>query len=451
VGNAPKKSERLYLTGIEIYREYDNIQNTSLERITFNVTAQKDKFATIETRTIGADTAPARLERYQLNNYLGSAIIEADDAANVISYEEFHPYGTTSYQAMDSNIKAVAKRYRYTGQERDDESGLDYHGARYYVPWLGRWLSPDRMGAIDGLNIYAYVNNNPVKFNDPDGKEKVILVGGGDIENKDRFKFFNVGLKKALDFDAKVQASSNKSEKITILITDINVTEGMRNDLKKQLKQFGGRVDVKYVQTGTEITNYLNSKDTTKTTLTDERKKDKVSDIYFTGHGYRPDVSSQQSGTYSAYEPGHGTAGEEMSDPPAGRTEHNKTVWGADDVGKLSSEIFTKDALFDMSGICNAATPPETKPTQETFLDLVSKKLKVKATGWFGRSDYIGIYKGEGKDSKGGIRPAQNYPEAGKKYTGGVSEIKTVPAPPPKPQPAEAKPPVVKPKKKPQP
>jgi RHS repeat-associated protein len=39
------------------------------------------------------------------------------------------------------------KRYRYTGKERDDNSGLSYYGARYLAPWLARWISPDSQGA----------------------------------------------------------------------------------------------------------------------------------------------------------------------------------------------------------------------------------------------------------------------------------------------------------------
>jgi RHS repeat-associated protein len=52
------------------------------------------------------------------------------------------------------------KRYRYTGKERDDSSGLCYYGARYLAPWLTRWISPDAAGAVDGLNLYVYVDNN---------------------------------------------------------------------------------------------------------------------------------------------------------------------------------------------------------------------------------------------------------------------------------------------------
>jgi RHS repeat-associated protein len=58
------------------------------------------------------------------------------------------------------------KRYRYTGKERDDSSGLCYYGARYLALWLARWISPDTTGVVDGLNLYVYVDNNPLKYID---------------------------------------------------------------------------------------------------------------------------------------------------------------------------------------------------------------------------------------------------------------------------------------------
>ncbi|SUB98548.1 Uncharacterized conserved protein [Proteus penneri] len=44
-----------------------------------------------------------------------------------------------------------------------------YYGYRYYQPWIGRWLSADPAGTIDGLNLYRMVRNNPVTLHDPDG------------------------------------------------------------------------------------------------------------------------------------------------------------------------------------------------------------------------------------------------------------------------------------------
>jgi len=114
-----------------------------------------------------------RTIRYQLHNHLGSACIELSENAEVISYEEYHPYGTTAYQATNKTIKTIAKRYRYTGMERDEETGLECHSARYYVPWLGRWLSADPAGLIDGHNLFVYVKNNPEKFIDATGNQSM--------------------------------------------------------------------------------------------------------------------------------------------------------------------------------------------------------------------------------------------------------------------------------------
>ena len=88
--------------------------------------------------------------RYQLGNHLGSASLELDETAQIISYEEYHPYGTTSYRATDSAIEVSPKRYLYTGKEKDEETGLYYHGARYYLAWLGRWTALIPEGSTTG-------------------------------------------------------------------------------------------------------------------------------------------------------------------------------------------------------------------------------------------------------------------------------------------------------------
>jgi len=69
------------------------------------------------------------------------------------------------------------KRYRYTGKEKDEESGLYYHGARYYACWLGRWTATDPMELVDGLNLYMYCRGNPVCFKDPTGCSTTFYQG----------------------------------------------------------------------------------------------------------------------------------------------------------------------------------------------------------------------------------------------------------------------------------
>lgn len=183
-GKKPKRmKERIYLSGFEIYREFNDTpsagsgQAIKLERETLHIMDDKQRIAMVETEIPDPQSPtpnPQSLIRYQFSNHLGTACLEMDDDENnprIISFEEYHPYGTTSYQAVNKDIKAAAKRYRYTGKERDEESGLYYHGARYYADWLGRWTAADPAGLVDGSNIYAYAGNNPVRHTDSTGKQ----------------------------------------------------------------------------------------------------------------------------------------------------------------------------------------------------------------------------------------------------------------------------------------
>ncbi len=88
-------------------------------------------------------------------------------ATDVVDREEFTPYGETSFGSYG------AKRYRYAGQQRDEESGVYYFGARFYMPWACRFASTDPLGAVDGLNLYGYARNSPLVYHDPDGRQAV--------------------------------------------------------------------------------------------------------------------------------------------------------------------------------------------------------------------------------------------------------------------------------------
>lgn len=168
--------ERIYLGGFEIFRKHNgriDANTATLERETLHVMDDKQRIALVETRTLdtaGDDQAPRQLIRYQFGNHLGSATLELDEQAQIISYEEYSPYGSSTYQAVRSQAE-TAKRYRYTGKERDEESGLYYQGARYYASWLERWVSADPIGIKDGPNLYVYARSNPTNLTDSTGTE----------------------------------------------------------------------------------------------------------------------------------------------------------------------------------------------------------------------------------------------------------------------------------------
>jgi RHS repeat-associated protein len=190
--NGAPRNERIYLGGFEIYREYNgNYPAANLERETLHVVDDKQRIALVDTQTIKDGikiTDPVPLQRYQMGNHLLSASVELSADGSLISYEDFHPFGTTAFQVTNDSTEGSLKRYRYTGKERDAESGFYYHGARYYVVWIARWLNPDPAGLVDGLNLYCYVRNNPTRLVDPDGrrgatKEEQVIIGKlGDLE-----------------------------------------------------------------------------------------------------------------------------------------------------------------------------------------------------------------------------------------------------------------------------
>ena len=109
--------------------------------------------------------------QFQLGDHLGSSNVVVDSGGAVVNREEFTPYGETSFGSF------VKKRYRFTGKERDEESGLTYHGARYDAPWLARWVSYDPIGIVAGTNVYTYCDDSPVQYRDPSGLD---LKGTGE-------------------------------------------------------------------------------------------------------------------------------------------------------------------------------------------------------------------------------------------------------------------------------
>lgn len=175
--------ERIYLGNFEVYRKH-NGNGLKLERETLHIMADNQRVTLVETRTVdvvGDDQTPARTIRYQLSNKIGSTSLELNELAEIISYEEYSPYGSTTYLAVRKDIEVSRKRYRYRDKERDDETGFYNYGARLYAPWLGRWTSADPIGFAGGHNLYAFCIDNPIMNLDRTGTDPIPIGGTDEI------------------------------------------------------------------------------------------------------------------------------------------------------------------------------------------------------------------------------------------------------------------------------
>jgi RHS repeat-associated protein len=163
--------ERIYLGSYEVYRRHKQ-GAVETEWQTLHVMDGERRVALVEVKTV-ADvktvTDPDIIWRYQHDDPLHATSAETNEDGHVISRDEHHPYGTSAISCLNAVGEVSQKRYRYNRAERDEETGLACHGRRFYIAWLGRWLSTDPAGFVDGFNLFIFGSANPVRHHDPTG------------------------------------------------------------------------------------------------------------------------------------------------------------------------------------------------------------------------------------------------------------------------------------------
>ena len=139
---------------------------------------------------------------YYHSDHLGSAQLITDYKGNEYQRIEYTPYGEEWIDKFQ-NENYVDMPYKFTGKERDEETGFYYYGARYLDPKYSRWMSTDpalgdyvpqapindeakkhnqNLPGMGGLfntvnmNLYHYAGNNPIKYTDPDGRDIHITI-----------------------------------------------------------------------------------------------------------------------------------------------------------------------------------------------------------------------------------------------------------------------------------
>lgn len=204
---------------------------------------------------------------YYHSDHLGSTGIFSDQTGQATEETAYYAFGGVRH--LD-RAKASPAHYGFTQKERDVESGLSDFGHRFYHAGLGRWLSPDPLGERGGgQNLYAYVNQNPLKYLDPDGAEititpnkpknpthyaitmKVVL-----IDNSSK-KFSQTEMNKYAD---RIEASLKKNFSI-----DPKSTEKIRWNTSVNMRVVTSWKDVKEDDHVFQIVDQLNSAGETTT------------------------------------------------------------------------------------------------------------------------------------------------------------------------------------------
>jgi RHS repeat-associated protein len=197
------------------------------------------------------DAGPA--EQYHLEDYARSSHIVVDGAGGWINREEYFPFGETSFGSF------ARKRYRFQGHHRDDETGLDLHNARYYAPWLGRWVSCDPAGLVDGTSRYAFARGSPLQLVDPTGLQGEpaqsepppgplthVLIVGVDKDHHENPRNFPRALDTLLNtntvehFRESVQAGDH----ILVLVPP-SMTQQLQDRIEASLRRFRDAPDIR--------------------------------------------------------------------------------------------------------------------------------------------------------------------------------------------------------------
>ncbi|MFZ0687488.1 MAG: RHS repeat-associated core domain-containing protein, partial [Terriglobales bacterium] len=181
-----------------------------------------------------------------------------DALGNITRQDFYFPYGGE----LPTTTGSDSNHYKFTGKERDSESGLDNFGARYNASSLGRFMTPDPVSGTalhiinpQRWNMYAYAINSPLSYTDPDGRDAIAVefskpagglghAGIGSVHQDGKGTFSDFGPEHAgrvedagkytfIDLNTQIQYDANGNatkESLTTVANEIADDEGQPRD-----------------------------------------------------------------------------------------------------------------------------------------------------------------------------------------------------------------------------
>ena len=166
-----KRVLHLVLFVLAASEAFGSIPEAKAGRTLFHVFAGSQQICTFEPGSpmMGGNVS-TNVGYYYHEDNLNSSSALSSSSGSQLEVDAYYPFGRTLTASPQASFKVSRQ---FTGQIKDDETGLYYYNARYYDPELGRFIQADTLipdlSNPQSYNRYSYVRNNPLRYTDPDG------------------------------------------------------------------------------------------------------------------------------------------------------------------------------------------------------------------------------------------------------------------------------------------
>ena len=198
---------------------------------------------------------PPDVVYYYINDHLGTPLMLIDESNNIVWRADYRPFGTASV-----TTSTVENKFRFPGQYQDEENGLHYNWHRYYNAQVGRYISADPIGQAGGINLFVYVRNNPINWQDPLGLRRYTILDVPDPSTLVRAKHFQESMRKRFKEAKKTAMCEEKEQEWEKLIEEYSlfdaVIDSYRYDEKEAIDHYKEKIGESPLFWGTGAGNY---------------------------------------------------------------------------------------------------------------------------------------------------------------------------------------------------